>query len=629
MANSFQISYQFLANDSSFTKTVENVKKSLKGYKDTLKSTLSQPITFAEVAQTAMKALPLYGLTKAVGVAKDFEYVMKNIEKVRPDLKAQDFQSIKNDVLEMSQKLPKSATEIGRAYQQIIQDQRIAKHEIKDFLLVAEQAGVAFDMDIPTTTKQLQDIRGNFKLNNTELKSFGDAIAYTHHHLGRALVPDILNTTSALAGLAVQNKVSKEGVIAFSAAILNSGIDASRTQNALKTLIVNTGMLGNVLSPKKMGFLKSSGIDVKHFSDLIKKDATGGIVALLEAIKKSPESKKALLGLVGREYVDVISGLVNNLEDAKHVIKDLAGDKHIGEMAHAYKTISQTFEVQSKRMKYAIEGVSIAVGTALLPALANGTGGFANMLHSMSMFIHAHPHLVQAFAAVIAAVAASKIAILAMRLQWQAFFLKDMILIMRSLWVAVGGFTVLGTVINIALGPLGLLSAALAGLTGVLHLFGSSWDGVWKNLKSGFGQVYYWIVGKLEKLMKMLTDNWFARGLGNMVDTVKNTLGIKSDKSEGKSIAQATKGILSFNPYDISHLSIVKEAQARGTVDYKNADEYTPQINVNINQSNVIDQEGKVRSKVSAQSKKQTPIQTTVRVYQGNSIAARAFAPSY
>lgn len=153
------------------------------------------------------------------------------------------------------------------------------------------------------------------------------------------------------------------------------GFGAVMDENLLQDEMAATAF-GNMLTKMQTDtatFAKIAGMDVKKFSDLIKNDANGAVLALADSLKKQDPSIMMKMfddmGLDGSRAVAVISTLADKIDDVrKH--QQLATEAYAEQRSviEEYDTMNTTVQAKLDKAKKSFHEIAVELGEKLQPA---------------------------------------------------------------------------------------------------------------------------------------------------------------------------------------------------------------------------------------------------------------------
>lgn len=218
----------------------------------------------------------------------------------------------------------------------------------------------------------------------------------------------ITEFTSAMAGMAVNARISQTDIMGYASALSQAGIEGQTASGVFAQMITKM-----FTDPAK--FARAARLDVKQFTDLLKTDANAAILQFLNGLKQNggfdslaPALKS--LSMQGTQAVPVISSLINKMDELKKAQQDARqaydeGTSIIDEFNNANSSAAARLDIAKK----ALNDVSAELGQKLMPIVENsisaGTIGI-KIISSLIGFTIQHRTQLIALAATIAALTA-------------------------------------------------------------------------------------------------------------------------------------------------------------------------------------------------------------------------------
>ncbi len=279
--------------------------------------------------QTVMAAVTGITLTarKAVQAYADMEQEMANVRKYT-GMTAEQVERLNDDFKKMDtrssrEQLNQLAQEAGRLGMQ-------SQEDVMGFVRAADKINVALDElgeGATLTLSKLTTIFGDRDRLGVEksLLSVGSVINELSQNC-TASAPYIAEFASRLAGVGSQAGLTTQQIMGYAAVMDSYGQKVESSATALSQVIVRL-----YRDPAK--YAKVAGLDVKNFSDLLKKDANAALIQLLETLNK-----------VGG--MDVLSPMFADMgENGARAIQALSTmAKHIDEVKAQQEVANQAFE---------------------------------------------------------------------------------------------------------------------------------------------------------------------------------------------------------------------------------------------------------------------------------------------
>ena len=176
----------------------------------------------------------------------------------------------------------------------------------------------------------------------------------------------ITEFTSAMAGMAVNARISQTDIMGYASALSQAGVEGQTASGVFAQMITKM-----FTDPAK--FARAAKLDVKAFTDLLKTDANAAILQFLEGLKQNggfdslaPALKS--LKMQGTQAVPVISSLINKMDELKEAQRTAReayedGTSIIDEFNKANSSAAAKLEIAKKRLN----DVSVELGQRLMP----------------------------------------------------------------------------------------------------------------------------------------------------------------------------------------------------------------------------------------------------------------------
>lgn len=222
----------------------------------------------------------------------------------------------------------------------------------------------------------------------------------------------MLSTGSAINELA-QNSAAKAGyLVDFTARVAGVGKQLGMTQaqimgfgavmdeNLLRDEMASTAFsqLLTKMATDTKKFAKMAGMDVEHFSKLVKEDMNGAIMALAENLNKNDFENLGKMfddmGLDGTRAIGVLTTMVDKIDDVKkhQDTATVAYEQHTS-VVDEFNTMNTTAQAELDKAKKAFHEITVELGQKLTPAAKYtiSTGALAvKMLSSLVTFTTQH-----------------------------------------------------------------------------------------------------------------------------------------------------------------------------------------------------------------------------------------------
>ena len=369
-------------------------------------------------------------LVAALQPAIEFESAMSGVRKVVDFETPTGFADMQSDILALTTTgaLPMAAEGIAEiieaAGQAGVVDKALPDAEERAQLIAfatdAARMGVAFDMAADQAGGAMAQWRKAMGLSQEDAVALGDAINYLSNNMN-ATAPAIVEIVRRQGGVAMAAGLATDEIAALSTAFLSGGASPEVAATALKNYL---GALtqGEALTKRQRAVLQSLGFDAVELAKRMQVDARGSIIDVMEALSELPEHAKgaALSELFGEESLGAIAPLLTNvdlLREAFGLVSDPT--EYAGSMMAEYATQAETTANALVLTRNFMKGLSITIGSVLLPELNALLVMVQPMVQAISDWAAAHPELVTLIFRVVLALGAMKAASIALR--WGLF----------------------------------------------------------------------------------------------------------------------------------------------------------------------------------------------------------------
>lgn len=351
------------------------------------------------------------GMAVALGApiraAARFEDAFADLEKVL-DAPARKLGEIRKGLLAMSREIAMSATGLTTIMASAAQA-GIPTQELERFTAFTARAAVAFDMAAEEIGTRFAKLRNVYRLNQEGLEGLADAANHLSNNMA-STAAEITDFANRAAGAQRTLRLTAVEMSAVGAAMVAAGIapeTAARGVSALANKLAQGG-------GKVNGALKIAGLTYKGFMASLEADAPAALQDLFERLSKSPKGMSALIDLVGQDFSDDFSKLLNNPDLLAQAFRLVAEEaEYAGSATDEYNKRAQTTLNRLTLVKNQINSLAIMLGNILLPAINELMEHTSGLVDRFAEFAEANPELtaqlVQAAAALLAFGVASRV----------------------------------------------------------------------------------------------------------------------------------------------------------------------------------------------------------------------------
>ncbi len=371
----------------------------------------------AEAFQSRMRSKMLgavaAGATLAVPVklAVDFESAMADVRKVIDFETPQQFKEMGEDILALSQRIPMAAKGLADIVAAAGQA-GIARNELLAFAESAAKMGVAFDITAEQAGQMMAQWRTAFKMSQKEVNELADQINYLGNTTA-ASAPKISDIVTRIGPLGEIGGATAREIAALGATMVSVGVGEEIAATGIKNLILRLTSGASATKKQKEAF-KALGLSATRMAKMMQEDAQGAILAVVNALRKIPEHKRAaiLTDLFGRESVAAIAPLVTNVEQLEENLRKV-GDatQYAGSMEKEFEARSATTANSLQLLMNTITRLGVTVGSVLLPPLAELAQSVAKVVGRVADWMGKHERLTKILVYATSAMLALKIAI--------------------------------------------------------------------------------------------------------------------------------------------------------------------------------------------------------------------------
>ena len=343
-------------------------------------------------------------------------------------------------------------------------------------------------------------VKANVDKAKEEFGGLTQSIAKNRKKIGLAMT----GIGAGIAGIATMSiKAAQEEAIGISRldqALKNVGASYDSNKTSIEAVISATQAKTNFGDEEQRDILTKL---VTVLGD--EKQALEALPAVLDASAASGKSA----GSVAETMSKFLAGLTNNSDavgisvDKSATFTDRLGqvmDKVGGQAAAASDPFTQ--------FKNRTGDLSQEFGKVLLPIMSQMAVILEKVTRKVIEFTEAHPNLTKWIGIAVAALGAIMLVV------------GPLLLALPGLALAFGA---VGVAINIAMGPIGLIVLAIAGVTAGAILLWKNWDTVWKAIKRSVQTVGNFVIGIMNKMTLIQ-----RRVIGGIIEGIKTLVGVAS-----------------------------------------------------------------------------------------------------
>lgn len=342
----------------------------------------------ASVASVAAIAAPIKS-------AIDFESSMADVKKVVNFKDDNEIKGFSNEILKMSQVIPMTAeglTQVAAAGGQM----GLAKDELLKFTEMAAKTAVAFDITAESAGDTIGKIKNILSLSLDETGEMMDVINHLSNN-NAAKAGEIVEVMKRIAGIGKQVGLAKEQTAALASTFISLGKAPETAATASEALLKKLNNIES-LSPKARAAFKQTGLSIKNFSAMMRKDAQGAVLKFLETMNNiEPQKRGALLSaIMGTNYDSDIATLISGMDVYKKSLDEVSSkEKFLGSNEKEFQARSNTVANKIQLMKNTLNSLSISIGNVFLPYISTAVEKITGFIKKITEFAQNNEDLVK------------------------------------------------------------------------------------------------------------------------------------------------------------------------------------------------------------------------------------------
>lgn len=442
-------------------------------------------------------------LADPIGKAVAFESAMADVAKVS-DFSDSGLAQFGEDLRRLStSEIPMAVTELA-ALAENAAAAGIADSELLEFTRMTAKAALAWGVSGGQAGEDLAKIREALRLSTEETMLYADAINHLSDRTA-STAPDLTEFARRVAAQGEFFGFSKEETLAFGSAMVSAGAEVEVASTSFR----NMGRAltkGTSATAAQQRAFKKLGLDAAKVAAGMQQDAVGTTMEVITRLGQLPaEMQAAAMGDLFGDEARALAPLLGNLELLERTLGYVADEtEYAGSVSAEFAKRAQTTEFNLQRLKNQVDGVALAIGNALLPAINGVAAAVGPVLIAMADWAAANPQIVQAIVALVGGLVALRVAAIATR--WAFLFMKggilDAALIMAR---SAAGFLAL-------INPLNLVKNAVMALRMALMMSGIG------LVLAGIAAAGTWIYNNWEGLVSFFQG--FGTGLVSALEPV-------------------------------------------------------------------------------------------------------------
>lgn len=311
------------------------------------------------------------GLTVTMSnAAIDFEDQMTGIQK-KAGASAEQMAKVRDQILTLagSGEVASPIEEISSAFERGAAA-GLPLDDLREFAILSTKAADAFEMSAAEVGDAFAGFEKVLGVPRAELEKVADLV----NHLADSGIADeseIVRFMDRSGAMAKTLGLSVQETAAFGAALANLKVPAGMASTAMNAIMTKL-VAPEALSGKATGAMRDLVGDVDAFARALDEDADKAIVAFLQRLKglDNAERAGAIANIFGLEHVDVVSQMVEGLDEVKRNLHEAGVESlWLGSLQRSYNLklddTSSKFRIFGNNMKAWL----ITIGDRALPIL--------------------------------------------------------------------------------------------------------------------------------------------------------------------------------------------------------------------------------------------------------------------
>lgn len=316
-------------------------------------------------------AFSAYAVKSQIDFESAFTGVVKTVDGTEEQLN-----SLKDSILEMSKRMPESASSIAdvaaAAGQLGIQTDKIAA-----FTEVMVKLGDATNLTSEEGATLLAKFANIVGMSQDDFEKLGSVIVALGNNMATT-EKDIVDMAMRIAGAGTQVNMTESQIMSFSAALSSVGLESEAGGTAFSTLISKLSLATETGGKKLEKFAKVAGLSATDFARSFKEDATGAIIKFVEGLGKCEENGQSAIGVLadmGIKEVRMRDALLRASNASDVFTKSLSiGSSAWEENTALTKEADTRYATMQSRIemcKNKLQAMGITLGEELMPYISD------------------------------------------------------------------------------------------------------------------------------------------------------------------------------------------------------------------------------------------------------------------
>lgn len=327
------------------------------------------------------------GAREAIQAYADMEAEEANVRKFT-GMTAEEVAALNEEFKKIDTRTPRE--ELNKLAQEAGRLGKTAPEDVLGFVKAGDQINVALDdlgENAVLTLSKLTGIFGDEAKYGTEqsLLKVGSVINDLSQNCS-ASAPYLAEFSSRLGGIAAQSKMSISQVMAFGAVLDTNNLNVEASATAV-------GQLITAIYKEPAKIAKAAGMDVTKFSQMVKTDMNGALIALFEQLNKFGGMQNLAtvfdsMGTDGARAIPVFTALAGHIGDLK--AQQEAASEAFREGTSVSKEAAiqnNTVQAQLDKAKNNFHELTVTLGEKLVPVMNLCISGTSMLIRVFSVLV--------------------------------------------------------------------------------------------------------------------------------------------------------------------------------------------------------------------------------------------------
>ncbi|ECL0463004.1 phage tail tape measure protein, partial [Campylobacter jejuni] len=368
---------------------------------------------------------------KSIKVGIDFESAMADVKKVTDLSEGHTLEGLKQDILDLSKKLPMTAEEIANI---VAEGGKLglASKEALEFGKTATAMGVAFEMSANEAGEAIGGLMANLQTDVKGIKDLGDSINYLADK-GSSDAKNIVNIVSRIGGMGNLIGLQRENMAALAATLDEVKIPAEVAGTAISSMFTKLSTADTLRAKAEEAF-SQLGLSGEFMKKALNRNSQEAINILLSRIKTL--DKESQIGVITNIFgndsgtIRAMATLVNGYDRYQELLKMTNSEEKKGSMDKEFINKCETTASILKILGNNISALAIKFSDALLPVVKLVASGFSFVIDIVDTLLSKFPVLSTIVATATTVFLLAKPAVLAYAIAKN--YLKDCTILLKS-----------------------------------------------------------------------------------------------------------------------------------------------------------------------------------------------------